>query len=97
MSLACLVYLFAGAIRSAQSDGGDVMSPVHTTAMSHSSRVVTVVFAVLNVPPAVLILGLESFVPSTIKPFVREVVVYSIGLVAVIGWWWLLSKFLVGR
>ena len=97
VSLACLLFLFAGAIRSTRSDPGDIMSVSHTTATSGSSRVVAVAFAVLNVPPAVLLFVLESLMPSTIAPLAREVVVHSIGIVAVIGWWWLLAKFFAAR
>ncbi len=97
VSLACLVYLFAGAVRAAQSDSGDIMSVSHTTAMSSASRVVAVAFAVLNVPPAILLIGLESLMPSTVGHLAKEVVAHSIAVVAVIGWWWLLAKFLAGR
>ena len=97
VSLACLAYLFAGAVRSAQSDSGDIMSVNHTTAMSGSSRAVAIAFAVLNVPPAILLIGLESLMPSTISLLARAVVAHSIAMVAVIGWWWLLAKILAGR
>ena len=97
VSLGCLLYLFAGAVRSAQPGSGDIMRvDGPTTAVSRSSQIVTLAFAVLNVPPTLVLLALESFMPSRIAPLTREVVAYSIGMLAVIGWWWLLAM-LVNR
>lgn len=89
VSLACLAYLFAGAVHAARLRP-EPFSLEATTAVGTTGRVVTGVFALLNIPPAIVNIALELLLPS-IPPLPRTLLVYGVTLVAVLAWWWLLS------
>lgn len=85
VSLVCLGILFADALRAAKG-AEDPMGLAGTTAVGPAGQAVTAVFFVLNIPPALLLLALQSM--SAMKPLAREIVAYSVTTAAVIGWWW---------
>src|SRR3954451_13271804 len=85
VSVTCLVYIIVDGMR--ETDPFSVQTA--TTAVTRVARVVGGLFCVLDIPPVIIYIILESTLPHSLHPQMREAAVYAVVAVAVLGWWWL--------
>jgi hypothetical protein len=73
----------------------NVLNPLDLRSMSTATTltesIVSGTFIVLNIPPTIVFVVLESRLPHSMTPRMREVVVFAAVTVAVLGWWWFLA------
>jgi hypothetical protein len=94
ISILTIGFLFAETIRRVPPPGS---MQIYKTDTPLSAQLATGVFAVLNVPAIVVFVLLETTLPRSFSPLLRETIVFGCTAIVTIMWWGILLRLVRAR